>query len=819
MATRTLRRPPRPGDEAGGSVGVSTATRAPLLALCAAALALLASIVVAAGPAQGESSEYSWPPATLPAESPQRGFYAPLPLLNRVPSSIELQLPCELAAPLRDVRPVLVLATARRAETAGALRIVRVDDALRISVGALEIAELPWPASCPLRVEVADGELRLPSRAVRLRTGTLENMPIVTGLFTGLDLRAGEPPQVVVRTRDYATSWTARQLVAGTLAVVLACAALLLLARPRRRRLLASLRQGIRSAWAARDRTDAAVVGVLLVWWIVAPTLFDDGWLWVQLRAFDDLGTLDFYYDMSGVALPLGYWIEWLRHWAIGSTSDLVFMRLPTLLALLVSWVLCRWCLHRVAPGPASSSVRWTLAGAFLVGATAWGMTIRLEPFVSVLVLAILAAMISFALAPRLAPLTIAVPAAVLAMTAHPAGLVAAAPLLAGAPETVGWLRRGGRPLLFAFGALMVAGLALALVLLTLDSDLTSRLSDARVAREGHYHAEPWWREYVRYTTFDAEGGGTAIRRLSLGLLLLSVAAWLTRRRAAPTGVLTLPARGVAVALVLLAFVPSKFPWHFGALAAMGAVAMAAEVARLLRERDQPRWRALRPILALAAVGAVTLWSWRAPGEWGLPVLQETSWRSAFNPYSFLVLVLLFVIAAVASVRAGRKGGVPEGIVGRAIAIVSFAVVGLTAVILIRDATVTAWSPARQNLEALAGRSSCGLAHQLQGGGNVSDLLADPETAVYLEPPVAVYFPCATTPAIDGGLVQVPRLVVRSPSRPLMGERDSPFAAVPDLYRLKSIARGPRGVEVLSVGDAIPGFVRVDADRRDGDAR
>ncbi len=640
-------------------------------------------------------------------------------------------------------------------------------------------------------------------------------MPILTGLFTGLDIRAGEPPQVVVRTRDYATSWTARQFVAGGLAVALVCAVLILLARPRRRRLLASLRRGIRSAWAARDRTDAAVVGVLLVWWIVAPTLFDDGWLWVQLRAFDDLGKPDFYYDMWGVGLPLGYWIEWLRHWVIGSTSDLVFMRLPTVLALLGSWMLCRWCLHRVVSGPALASVRWTLAGAFLVGATAWGMTIRLEPFVSVLVLVSLAAMISFALAPRLAPLTIAVPATVLAATAHPVGLVAAAPLLAGTPKIAGWLRRGGRRHLLAFGALLLAGLALALVLSALDADLATRLADARVAREGDFHAEPWWHEYVRYTNFDAWGGGTAIRRLSLALLLLSVVAWLSRRRAAATGVLVLPARSVAVALVLLAFVPSKWPWHFGALAAMGAVAAAAEVARLVREREEPGWQTIRPLFALAAIGVVTFWLWRAPSGWGRLDLQETSWRSGFSLLSFLLLTSILVMAAVVSVRAGREHGVLEGIVGRSIAIVSFAVVGLTAVILIRDAAVTAWSPARQNLEALAGRSSCGLAHQLRGERNVSRLLADPETPTYLEPPVALYFPCATTPTIDGGLVEVPGLVVvQSRRRLLLDKRGNPFAAVSDLYRLRGIAHGPGGVEVLSVADGIPGFVRVDADRQ-----
>ena len=792
---------------------MGTKTRAPLLALCAAALALVAAIVVAAGPAKGESAEYVWPPATLPAERPAQGFYAPLPLLNRVPSSIELTLPCGLSPPLRDARPVKVLATARRTQTDGALRLVRAGDVLRISVGASEVAELPWPTSCPLRIEVANGELRLPGRTVPLRTGTLEDMPIVTGLFTGLDLRAGEPPRVVLRTRDYATSWTARQYVAGALALALACAALILLADPRRRRLLTSLQRGTRSAWKARDPTDAAVVGVLLVWWIVAPTLFDDGWLWVELQAFDDLGTLAFYYDSWGLRLPLGQLIEWLRHWPVGSTSDLVFMRLPTLFALLVAWVLCRWCLHRIVSRPESSSVRWTLAGAFLVGATAWGMTIRLEPFVSVLVLASLAAMISFALAPRLAPLAIAVPAAVLAMTAHPAGVVAAAPLLAGTPKVVGWIRRDGPTLLWALGALLLTGLALALVLFTLDADLATRLSEVRLAREGNYDPEPLWRGYVRYTMFDEWGGATATRRLSLALILLVALAWLTRRRAARAGVLSLPAASVAVALVLLAFAPSKWPWHFGALAAMAAVALAAEVERLFRERHEPRWRAIRPTLGLAVLAVAALWSWRAPGFFRFD-LQELSWGSGFNSLSFVALVAVLVMIVAGSVRRSGRPEALNELIAPTTAVVCLAVVSLTAAILIRDATVAPWSPARQNLEALAGRSSCGLADQLRGANDVSELLEDPSTRVLVAPPVALYVPCTRIPTLDAGLVEVPRYVVILSVLWPLEEKDSPFAAVPDLYELTSIALGSRGVEVLSVADDIPGFVRVDAARR-----
>ena len=43
-------------------------------------------------------------------------------------------------------------------------------------------------------------------------------------------------------------------------------------------------------------------------------------------------------------------WIEWIRHWEAGATNELVFMRIPTTLALFLGWVLCRWCVNRVVP-------------------------------------------------------------------------------------------------------------------------------------------------------------------------------------------------------------------------------------------------------------------------------------------------------------------------------------------------------------------------------------------------------------------------------------------------------------------------------------
>jgi hypothetical protein len=84
---------------------------------------------------------------------------------------------------------------------------------------------------------------------------------------------------------------------------------------------------------------------------------------------------------------------------------------------------------------------------------------------------------------------------------------------------------------------------------------------------------------------------------------------------------------------------------------------------------------------------------------------------------------------------------------------------------------------------------------------------------VLLEPPVALYFPCSTIPAVENGVVQVPRLVVFQSELWPLQERDGPFTAVPDLYELTRIADGPGGVKVLSVDDTVPGFARADAQR------
>jgi cell wall arabinan synthesis protein len=784
------------------------------LAAVAAALSLVAALVAAVGPAHGKHSIYSWPPQALPAQSPRDGWYAPLPLLNRVPAAIDIALPCGLSPPLRDRGAATVLATTRRSQGSGGLEIVQDGRSLHFVAGNSRVASMPWPASCPLAVSVRNGELRLPDRSVPLRLGTPGEMPIVTGLFTRLDIRHGAPPRVVVQTRDYATSQTTRQKVAALFSVLLACAALMLVAGLRRwRNPISALRGGLRSGWGVRHATDAVVVGALLLWWVIAPFFADDGWILVRLLNYSGAGGMSLYYDQFGANQPLGFWLEWSEHFL--APYGFLVLRLPALACLLAGWFLCRWVLSRSLPASsrAHAVVLWTLAATYLVGAFAWGMTLRPEPIVSLLTLIVLAAMLAFTATPRFGALAVAVPASALAIAGHTTGIVATAPLLAGSPAILRAVRAAPRAALVRLAALLAAGVALLLVLYTLDSDVRGRLDDAELVREGGLHSYPPWREYIRYWRFDENFGATATRHFSLVLLLLCVVALVSRRRSIRSEVSFLPARSIAVGLVVLAFVPSKWPWHFGALAGIGAVAVAAEVARLMLEvRIEPA-RRLRALVAVLVLTIAAAWSWTGIKESTPFDLEHVTWKAAFNLYT-----LLATAAAVASVvlvrRIRRRRQVDDSIgvgPGIAVSIVGLSAVVLTAAVVLVDTAVAPWSPARLNVEALVGRTSgCGLVDHVRNGSNLAKRIGDPATRSLFVPTISPYVPCATLPEVESGRVQLPSFIGIWFDQWPFSNRDSPFQAATDLYDFRRVAHA-RFMTIFVGRQLVPGFQRVGA--------
>jgi hypothetical protein len=350
---------------------------------------------------------------------------------------------------------------------------------------------------------------------------------------------------------------------------------------------------------------------------------------------------------------------------------------------------------------------------------------------------------------------------------------------------------------------------ALGLVLFVVNADFGLRVGSANAYAQAAGHREPPWHEYVRYQIFDSAGGGNAGRRLSLALLVVAAAAsvfWSRRGKK----ILIEPARSVAISLVLLAFVTSKWPWHFGTLAALGAVAVAVEAARLVHALRSN----VRIASSLLVVSAAFLWAWRAPDGWSPLDLQRQAWSQVFN---LRVLTALAVLGCAAAAVGMRRTGTPfaavfPGMPGAILAAGSLAVVGLTVALLALDAARSPWSITRQNLEALKGRSSCGLAHHLDGARDIAGRLGAGMPTL-LAPAVAPYLPCATPAGVDGGLIELPSLFAFQESSWPVTMPDGPFAAVADLYRFKTVARGPQGVAVLTVDTRILGFRRLETKR------
>ena len=96
------------------------------LALGLAAVALVAAVIGALGPAETVRSTYSWPPSTLPEATPSSVWYTPLLLMAHRPQAISATFPCAPQQGLATAgRPLTALATARRPERNGGLSVTQ----------------------------------------------------------------------------------------------------------------------------------------------------------------------------------------------------------------------------------------------------------------------------------------------------------------------------------------------------------------------------------------------------------------------------------------------------------------------------------------------------------------------------------------------------------------------------------------------------------------------------------------------------------------------------------------------------------------------
>jgi Mycobacterial cell wall arabinan synthesis protein/EmbC C-terminal domain len=689
-------------------------------------VALAAALVGALGPAERVRTTYSWPPDAGLSQPPDRLWYTPLLLVRHRPESIAANVPCSLPAPLQGAAlPPTVLATARFPERSGGLQLLATSGTLTVKVGTNVLTRAPLENTpdadgCAYSLRLGSTEWSLEGGPAKLvRRGSIEAAPTVTGLFSGLDLRSGGP-SIDLTTAVHATRATARQTVAWTVAVVAIALVLLLVSVGRQTRPLRGIPALLSAARRHADRADLAFLASLSGWWLIAPAFWDDGWIMARTRMFSSSGGFSHYYSTLGVNLPLDYWLEWAQHWLTEASNALLVLRLPALLCLAATWFLSRWVLARVlasSVGESRVSV-WSLAVTLLVGAMAWGMTLRPEPFVAVLVIGVMACMVRFVERETVAPIATSVVLVCLAFSAHPAGIVALAPVLAVSPSVLRWARRESP----AATAIAAAACALLAVLIFVGADLEQRRADASATR-AFGSASGWREEITRYSLLTIEPYATQLRRASAALILLAVLAFVVRSRRERRGLLDLPAIALGISLVLLIATPSKWPFHFGTLMGLAAVAVASEAARLHDTGSRERTWRLWPVLAVGGATAAIAWCWLTRGSWNVADLRTLDWNPGFEnqiPLAILLTLLpLLLLAATVAIDL-RKGGrdrvrrSPWRVASWTAPLLAVPLIAFTAGIIVADtAKTSSWTLMRQNVAALAGNERCGLAEDM----------------------------------------------------------------------------------------------------------
>jgi hypothetical protein len=660
----------------------------------------------------------------LPEAKPDTMWFGPLVLAAQTPESLIAEVPCSAGNRLPGaVRPVTVLATSRTPRQNGGFAVVQAGGDLIFEVGADEVARVPASQAgvtgeCAYQIALENDRWSLTGPG-NLRDGdSLTAMPVVTGFFSELDLRQGPSPSASVTTQPHATRTTIRQSalwIVAALAIVIALVLLAFSGAPRG--VWAAATSAVRAGLRRLGVVDAGVGAALLGWWVLSPALYDDGWVAVRQRGFEAKRGFSDYYTGIGNNLPNGYWLEWLQHWITQSSETLLVLRLPALICLAVVWLICRWTLARlVDEGDTGRLQHWAMAGGFTAGFMAWGMTLRPEPMTALLVTASLACAVRFHQVPAAGPLALLSLLIPLAITGHHAGVVALAPVLAVAVPLSRWARQQVRSAV----ALATVAFALLLTLAFIGSDIGQRAEDVRATRAYGGFPETWRDEIQRYDYLSITVFANPLRRGWVALAGLIVLAYVLRSRHGRTA-LGLPAASLGIALVLLIATPSKWPWHFGTLIGIAAVALATETVRLVHDARRAEGWDVRPFVVVGAALLALVWAFglREPSNpidlRALDWTDSTAWLSSATLATGLLLTLAYAAVIAVRVRGERLSAAPWHVATRAALIVALPLITFTVGVLVVDAAKTSgWTLTRQNLQSFRGAAGCGLGDELR---------------------------------------------------------------------------------------------------------
>ena len=198
----------------------------------------------------------------------------------------------------------------------------------------------------------------------------------------------------------------------------------------------------------------------------------------------------------------------------------------------------------------------------------------------------------------------------------------------------------------------------------------------------------------------------------------LAVLAFLLRRRRERAS-LDLASASLGVALVLLIATPSKWPWHFGALVGVAAVAVAAETVRLRKDASEAHGWNARPFVVIGAALLALVWASGKRLPWNPDDLRSLDWALSLSWFQAETIAAGFALMFAAAILLAHHRARPLAtsaweLATRAALVITLPLIAFTVGMLAVDAAKTdGWTLTRQNLQSLRGAPGCGFGDDL----------------------------------------------------------------------------------------------------------
>lgn len=641
--------------------------RRSLIVFASALVSILCSLLAPFLPVTQRTASLSWGGPEWQAEG---GNDVLAPMAALMPLDLRASIPCASVAQLPPSGGVLLSTepSGWAGSTARGLFVQVFPDQVQVTSHGRLLASVPRPAGAAPQCQTID-VWATPAQVGTAFTGLAQGggaapsvvsphfRPEFSGVFTDLKGALDAPPSLTatVDTRFDVTATALKSLVA-LLSVAALVVALALSRGPGRPRLRVPTVTAL----------DAVVAGVLLVWnWLGAYSA-DDGYLVVMARAARSTGYLANYYRYFGAAEAPFDWYDRVLSVATHSTDQGVWLRLLSVAAGFAAWAL----ISRVVLPKLGGAI----AGHPLAAPTAAAVLIAFwMPFCSGLqpeALIALGAIATWCLAEKAiagerAPLFAALAALVAAFSQAlaPQGVAAVAVLLAATPAVL----RALRPFALPDLALIAASGAVVLSAVFAQQTIAGVVEALRL-RFAVDATNSWAQEFLRWNSllnYSPEGALSRRWPLLAMLLCLGIVVFALSLRKLD-GVRQAPAwrlvSSTFLTMLLLSFVPYKWPEHFGVFAAFGAVLAASATA--LAAQYAKRGAFVSALVASAAFffAALTVsgkngWFWvqsfGAPAYYARPFLGA----HALNSLLLLFFLLFGAVAGFLYLRRDYAGG------------------------------------------------------------------------------------------------------------------------------------------------------------------